>query len=950
MPEETPLPPSPLRRHKKQRIADKLFLSYVLPLAVLIVAGIMLPVFLWSYLGKPAEEYGFRVRYAALVEEMQRTAVDSEQVIRGYLLFKDTNFISEFNTTRTKFNEVYRDLQSQVEAIQSPHIKAQLESAHNKYVEWVRTYVMPEVRNRPLQSQRTDKPDPASVLRSSRMRVAFVSVRSELDALVASTKKHKEEQLERANFADMLRSITSIAIPGASVLLAMLIGRSIALGITRPLESLTEAAVKLEQGDANPLVIADSMGSEYADDEIGELQRSFQQMARTIGHREAVLRAQNDALGALNRRVEAVLNATNDGIVLLDRTGAFAVVNNRFGELFGIEPEVLVDQSYEQAAPLLISRFKNRAEVRLRLDKLVHDSGAMVEDIFEIAEPVARILRIYSAPVQGSLDVDGEDDTETQLGRIFVFRDVTRETMVDRMKTEFVATVSHELRTPLTAIKGYIDLMLGGKTGPLTNVQSEFLTMTQHSTERLTALINDMLDISRIESGRMEIRQETVDYLPLAEQTVRLMQAEAQKKQIHLELDVQEGSLLQVRGDSDRITQALVNFISNGIKYTPQGGTVRVTIESNDDFVTTCVSDTGVGIASRDLPRLFQKFFRADNSTTRETGGTGLGLAITKAILEKLGGSVWVESEVGKGSKFWFTLPSALPVSLPSEDSPAPLETTHNKRSNGQEALILSVDGNTATLHRLGHELRRQNFVTSNAATPMDALRRAKGLHPDLITLDVLSPNFDGFRFLRSLRETPETAQLPVALMTLHDTGSRFEVSDGVRIIPRDIEQIALTHEIRTALGPKALGDESASASRGTRAVTLVVGDYALAERIRDILGNISTVHIVATSSPEEADSRVSGLFPDLVIVDTQATPEGTLGEWVARLRNRRPGVRLSLIVLTDPEILQGRTFPLITPGAGPVGLSRIGGVLNRVLNTSASVSMTEANSKEILP
>jgi signal transduction histidine kinase len=283
----------------------------------------------------------------------------------------------------------------------------------------------------------------------------------------------------------------------------------------------------------------------------------FAGWARTIGQREAVLRAQNEAVGALNRRVEAVLNTTNDAIMMLDRGGGFSVVNARFAQLFGIEPDVLLDHTFSQAGPLLLSRFRDKDAVRRLFSEVISDPDAVCDETLDIIDPIQRTLRFYSAPVRGSED-------SNLLGRIFVFRDVTRESAVDRMKTEFVSTVSHELRTPLTAIKGYVDLMVSGQTGPVSEIQQEFLGLVQASTRRLSALINDMLDVSRIESGRIALRQESVDYVPLVQQTVRMMQNEAEKKQITVSVEIVGADsadnviLPPVIGDSDRITQVLV--------------------------------------------------------------------------------------------------------------------------------------------------------------------------------------------------------------------------------------------------------------------------------------------------------------------------------------------------------------------------------------------------------
>jgi signal transduction histidine kinase len=500
-------------------------------------------------------------------------------------------------------------------------------------------------------------------------------VRDNYAALLRLAQERQTRRQQKAHVAETVRVAMTWAGPLVALVLALLIGRSILLGVTRPLEDLTRATETLERGGGGSagasasFLLLDGHGSAATgeampDDEIGDLQRAFVRMTRTIGQREAVLRAQNEALGALNRRIEAVLNATNDGILMLSREGGFSVVNQKAGELFGLDPDVLLDQTWEQGAPLLLGRCKNPADQRARFEALLEDATAVADETLELAEPRPAVLRVYSAPVRREAAMaeatptneNSQANERLLLGRIFVLRDVTRETAVDRMKTEFISVVSHELRTPLTAIKGYVDLMAGGHTGPLNPIQTEFLTIVQNSTARLSALINDMLDISRIESGRIEVRHDALDYVRVARDVITTLRHEADAKQITLALEAPD-DLPAVRGDADRITQVLMNLLSNAIKYTPKGGRVQVRIEPDKGFVTTCVADSGIGISLDDQKRLFQKFFRADNSLTREAGGTGLGLAITKAIVEKLNGGIWVESEVGRGSRFFFTLP-----------------------------------------------------------------------------------------------------------------------------------------------------------------------------------------------------------------------------------------------------------------------------------------------------
>jgi CheY-like chemotaxis protein len=271
-----------------------------------------------------------------------------------------------------------------------------------------------------------------------------------------------------------------------------------------------------------------------------------------------------------------------------------------------------------------------------------------------------------------------------------------------------------------------------------------------------------------------------------------------------------------------------------------------------------------------------------------------------------------------------------------------------SKTDSGGQPLILNIDSEPATLHRLGHELRRHGYITSNATTPAEALRRARGLRPDLITLDLLTPGFDAFALLRTLRENPTTRPIRVALVSLHVAGARIEVSDGFAYLPRTVETGLLGDYIRTSLGPKILAEDGSgsSVSRNTRAVVLVVGDAALADKVQGTLAGVNTVHIVTTASPDEADSRVSGLFPELVVLDTAAAPGNTAGQWIARLKNRRPGVRLPAIILTDPEILGGETFPLPQQGSGSIKLERLTGVLDAYLHHDPSETEVATNSQ----
>jgi signal transduction histidine kinase/HAMP domain-containing protein len=942
-----------LERLLGPRIAQKIFLGYVLPLSFLLAFGIVLPIFLWFYLGRSIAQYEDLVWLTDHAISLKRNAADTESHARAFIRYRDRAFEAQYIDARDAYRARYREIHTFVDMREDSELSTSMDRVGSAFGNWLQIAVSVPYDSAMRQSA-DDGALAVKVSQSKAIHEQFGPVIARIDQFILVVDQKRREQIIRSRAADLMRQITTFVIPIVALILSLLVGRSTALGITRPLEELTHATRELERGEGSPRMLLDDTGDEAADDEIGDLQRSFREMARTIGQREAVLHAQNEAVGALNRRIESVLNATNDGILMLDRAGGFSVVNQRLADLFGIETENLLDHTFAQAGPLLFSRFKNKAGIRQRLQELIDDPEGVADETHDLSEPPGSTVRLYSAPVRGhphwygdaALGVAHPPDL---LGRIFVFRDVTRETLLDRIKTEFVSTVSHELRTPLTAIKGYVDLMVSGQTGPLTDVQSEFLTLVQGSTRRLTDLINDMLDISRIESGRMELRQESVDYLPLVRQTIRMMQQEAEAKGITLGCEVagesEERTWPAVRGDADRITQVLTNFLSNGIKYTPAGGQVVIQIEFEDDFVTTCVADTGIGIGVEDQRRLFQKFFRADNSTTREAGGTGLGLAITKAILERLNGSVWVESVRGLGSRFFFTLPCVTPAELAAANTAVELPGNVGRRLDGTDPLVLPVTADLATLHRLGHELRRQGFVTSGASTVAEAVRRVRDLRPDVVLIDPLSPRLDARAVLRQLRGLGTENLPPIVLGSLQLHSNNLAVfRDDVALL--SVEAVSCDEFAGQIAQALQAGEERREAHEGDaerRAGVIVFGSAALGDQVEASLANAGLGVKVTRASTREAmlahlQTDASVYVPDVVIVGADVDPGLDLASWIAKLRRRRSDEWIACILLVENEVLENFDIRTLAPiGTGTVRVDFAGEVLRRAMRSAGT-------------
>ncbi len=361
-------------------------------------------------------------------------------------------------------------------------------------------------------------------------------------------------------------------------------------------------------------------------------------------------------------RLEAVLEATNDAILVIDTAGQIVTVTPPFEAFTGIPRYTVLGHPVETLAQAIEAHPELPRTLANVLRALADNQTDSLGGELETHVPERRILTWYSVPVyfqDGGL-----------LGRIVAFRDVTRERDVDRLKTEFITLVSHELRTPLTSVKGFSDLILeSGEDLP--DDLREYLTIIALNADRLVTLINDIIDITRIENDRVELRPTLCALPEVVQNVVEGLEPMLRERRHSLVLDVPP-DLPPVWADRARMAQIVSNLLSNAIKYTLEGGHLAIRaqfIRSTDELpptapndpivpcVLVAVEDDGLGIASVDRPHLFQRFYRATNELTRQIGGTGLGLMIVKSFVEMQGGQVWFESEPGQGSTFYFTVP-----------------------------------------------------------------------------------------------------------------------------------------------------------------------------------------------------------------------------------------------------------------------------------------------------
>ncbi|GEM_PF-356683 len=342
-------------------------------------------------------------------------------------------------------------------------------------------------------------------------------------------------------------------------------------------------------------------------------------------------------------------------------------------------------------------------------------------------------------------------------------REVERAT---KMKSKFLANMSHELRTPLNAIVGFSDLLAEGTPGPLNAKQQRFINHIKQGSSHLLQLINDILDLSKIEAGLLELHSERFlvgDALPEVLSTIHPL---AMAKNIQVEQKVESQSL--VKADRLRFKQILYNLLSNAVKFTPKNG--RVTIECVDywDFVRVSVTDTGIGIGQEDQKVIFDEFRQVEGTADGVHEGTGLGLAITKRLVEQQGGQISVESELGKGSRFTFTLLIAETTSQARPNAEPPQAASGVAPSGRLTPLVLLVDDEGPARELLASYLEPE-YRIAMAESGTEALKKAQQLRPDAITLDVMMPGSTGFETLAALRKNPETADIPVIILSIVD-------------------------------------------------------------------------------------------------------------------------------------------------------------------------------------
>ena len=477
----------------------------------------------------------------------------------------------------------------------------------------------------------------ASDFRSNVIRPVAESLKDECFAYLGINQDAVTRTEEKLNQTASDATLTVITISVIAVVLSIFTSVRFTRTILLPAEKLTQSVRRISEGQLNQKIDVNT------DDEIGELSREFNKMTERLRTYEQMNIQQ---LITEKKKSETIVESIADPVIVTDENGVLVLMNQAAAAVFDVRGadwqgkfvrEVVGNQNWAEMLELGGTR---RIEQEHR------------DPLFAFTR---NDLKLYFRPRQAHI-VDEHGNIQ---GVVTLLQDVTRFKDLDRMKSEFIATVSHELRTPLTSLSMGIDILSQGVVGSINQRQKDLLVAAKDDSERLRKLVKELLDLSKLESGKYEMKKELVDFRRLVADAVRPLRLPFEEKQIHLELNIPE-HLPALSADPHQLTWVVTNLLSNALRYTGIGGKVQLTAKEEKQGLFVTVADTGHGIPQENLQTIFDKFVQVKSSTETTPGSVGLGLAIAREVVEAHGGRIWVESQVGVGSTFFFTFPTLL--------------------------------------------------------------------------------------------------------------------------------------------------------------------------------------------------------------------------------------------------------------------------------------------------
>ena len=429
------------------------------------------------------------------------------------------------------------------------------------------------------------------------------------------------QQIEEITIIFLNASLISM---GLTVLLALFISRA----ITKPITEMTHQTIQMAEGNYSGQVKI------YSEDELGQLSLAINDLSIKVEEAQ-------ESTEAERRRLNSVLTHMTDGVIATDRRGKIVIINEMAMEMLNVTQETAIGRS-------ILEVLKKEKEFSLR--KLLENEEELS---FNFSTPENPLI------LQGGFSLI-QRETGFISGIVCVLHDVTEQEKIERERRDFVSNVSHELRTPLTSMRSYLEALIDGAWKD-PEIAPNFLQVTQEETDRMIRMISDLLNLSRMDAGNSELELEYININELMSHVLdrfdmMIQSSDRPKKAFSIKREFTNRQIW-TEIDTDKMMQVFDNIMNNAIKYSPDGGTITCRLQETHNSVVISVSDQGMGIPRKDLPHVFDRFYRVDKARARSMGGTGLGLAISKEVIQRHGGKIWVDSIEGKGTTFYVSLP-----------------------------------------------------------------------------------------------------------------------------------------------------------------------------------------------------------------------------------------------------------------------------------------------------
>jgi adenylate cyclase len=741
---------------------------------------------------------------------------------------------------------------------------------------------------------------------------------------------------------NVLLSVSALAVISSLLIVWLYVGRNIVARLTQ----LSGAMLAIAAGRRE--ISVPVTGS----DEVAAMGRAVEVFRRNAVELDHLLAERANAAIRLEKLVEertselqrrgAVLRVTFDnmehGVLMFDRELKLAAWNRQVMELLELPQAFLESEPrYGDYLHFLAERGEYasgdvEAEVRRLTANIARDYR------WERTRPDGTVLEIrHSGLPEGGCIIIYTDITERKRYEEALTAARDQAEAMSLTKSAFLANMSHELRTPLNAIIGVTEMLQEDARDLKRDDEIEPLNRVSGAARHLLALINDILDLSKIEAGRMELNLETFSIAPLIDDVVKTFETLAANNGNRIVVDC-DPATKSIHADQMRVRQTLLNLVSNANKFTERGTlTIRARRREidNREWVEIAVTDTGIGMTPAQMEKLFQEFSQVDSSTTRKYGGTGLGLAISQRFCRMMGGNISVQSEAGRGSTFTITLPANV-VGIDAAAAPETTPRMHAAAISRNAPLIVVADDDRTVRDVVARFLEREGFSVALADGGQQALRLVRELHPDAITLDVIMPDLDGWTVLAAIKGDPALADIPVVLLTIVDEKNRGYSLGAVEYLVKPVDREKLTQTLRRICG-------------SVRGRVLLVDDDDIIRRQMRLQLQHNGWDISEAEDGRIALARLEEARPDAIILDL-IMPEMDGFEFVDEMRRRPEWHDIPVIVVTSKDLteedrsrLNGGVERIIHKSGRDETLREVRGVLSKLLERERGRKPAEA-------